>query len=82
MKKKKIPTDEEAVQMVEQVVGAPREEIARVIGERQFKCAGCGRIVASDGTPRTKAFVWVHVETEQRRKYCWDCDDKRIQGEA
>jgi len=78
-KRKKI-NDEEAMQMVEKIIGAPREEIARVIGERQFACAGCGRIVVSDGTPRTRAFVWTDVETGKRRKYCWDCDDKHIQG--
>jgi hypothetical protein len=80
MKRKRVPSDEEAVRMVEKIVGAPRREIARVIGERQFTCAGCGRVVVPDGTPRTRAFVWTEVKTKKRRKYCWDCDDKHIQG--
>lgn len=80
MKKRKAPSDEDAVRMAEKIIGAPREKIARVIGERQFACAGCGRVVVSDGTPRTSAFVWTDVGTGKRRKYCWNCDDERIQG--
>lgn len=79
-RKKKIPSDKEAVQMVEKIVGAPRKEIARVIGQRVFTCVGCGRKVAPDGTPQNSAFVWIHVETKKRSKYCYDCDDKLIQG--
>lgn len=79
MRKKKI-NDEKAVQMVEQIVGASRQQIARVIGQRIFTCAGCGRKVAFDGTPRTKAFVWTDVKTKKGKKYCYDCDDKLIQG--
>jgi hypothetical protein len=80
MNRRKIPSDEDAVRMVEEIVGAPRKKIVSVIAARQFTCAGCGRVVVSDGTPRTRAFVWTDVETGKRRKYCWDCDDKHIQG--
>lgn len=80
MKKKKIPSDEEAVRMVEKMTDAPRGQIARVIGERVFTCVGCGQRIVSDGTPRTRAFVWTHVKTKKRSKYCYNCDDKLIQG--
>ena len=80
MKKRKVPSDDEAVQMVEKLVGASRKQIARVIGQRVFTCAGCKQKIVSDGTPRTKAFIWTDVKTKQRRKYCYDCDDKLIQG--
>lgn len=66
MKKKKV-SDRETVRQIEEKT-------------KTFTCAGCGRRVVSDGTPKTKAFVWTHTKTKKRSKYCYICDDKLIQG--
>lgn len=54
--------------------------LPRVLRQRVFTCAGCGQKIVSDDTPKTRAFVWTETKTNKRKKYCYTCDDKLIQG--
>lgn len=47
---------------------------------KAFTCGGCGERKTPDGAPRNAAFVWTHVKTKKRTPYCYECDDKLIQG--
>lgn len=48
--------------------------------QKPFTCRGCGARKTPDGTPQNAAFIWTDEKTKTRRPYCYECDDKLIQG--
>ena len=48
--------------------------------QKPFTCRGCGAKKRPDGKPQNAAFIWTDEKTKTCRPYCYECDDKLIQG--
>lgn len=49
--------------------------------KKKFRCKRCKTLVVVEKTnPKKREFVWTEAKMNKKNSYCYECDDKLIQG--